>query len=622
MATARTITQATPRFVTRERTQLWLGNAMPETIAAKEAIDNAIDAISERSQSATEAVIKISPNAIRVNDNGNGISTDLSPDNVNTHMFLAVAQLFTSSNYDGVSDTVGANGIGVKASNYTANSFVALNFNPAHRQRTVRGYEFVEGYLRGTDDHLNWVADCVNKEFNIDIDIQYIKDNSKNGIFKYKDKEYNVSSGDIVENPYSKQEALEKYKPDFENGYFVECKWTKYSKSAGTYSENPLTGAVFKDDIDIEWLKKYTEARVGELNSGKITFIAYSDDDFTNVESTNIWCKDASDKEHYVKSWQEKVEETDATVVKKGPWLFAFSIDDEFDIQSIIQGCLTELKGYSNFRFQIQDKYITLPVKSSAYYKSTEYPDYSDQTKVSVNFPREEFNNAFLRSGDVYKHYYAIAEKEFLKGMIKESDDGNFYPSLGKPEDSELIIAEGYSAISGIKAMRNANTQACIALRGKISNCWNLDIAKAMNSDIVKQILNAVMYNNYKQIIIATDMDPDGFHICTLLIGIFAKFCPSLFDNNKIKIAHSPHYLFKKKGAEVLYSDNAEECPDGYHVTTLKGLGGLTAKEIDRFLLNDDTRDLWTITYDSSDNSEDYNAIDLALGYGGKEWIK
>ena len=622
MATARTVRQATPRFVTRERTQLWLGNAMPETIAAKEVIDNAIDAISERSQSATEAVIKISTNAIKVNDNGNGISTDLSPDNINTHMFLAVAQLFTSSNYDGVSDSVGANGVGVKASNYTANSFVALNFNPAHRQRTVRGYEFVEGYLKGTDDHLNWVADCVNKDFNADIDIQYIKDNSKNGIFKHKDKEYDVSSGDIVENPYSKQEALEKYKPDFENGYFVECKWTKYSKLTGTYSENSLTGAVFKDDIDIEWLKKYTEARVGELNSGKVTFIAYSDDDFTNVESANIWCKEVSDKEHYVKSWQEKVEETDATVVKKGPWLFAFSIDDGFDIQSIIQGCLTELKGYSNFRFQIQDKYITLPVKSSAYYKSTEYPDYSDQTKVSVNFPREEFNNAFLRSGDVYKHYYAIAEKEFLKGMIKESDDGNFYPSLGKPEDSELIIAEGYSAISGIKAMRNANTQACIALRGKISNCWNLDIAKAMNSDIVKQILNAVMYNNYKQIIIATDMDPDGFHICTLLIGIFAKFCPSLFDNNKIKIAHSPHYLFKKKGAEVLYSDNAKDCPDGYHVTTLKGLGGLTAKEIDRFLLNDDTRDLWTITYDSSDNSEDYNAIDLALGYGGKEWIK
>lgn len=560
---AREIELLSDREQARMRLSIWAGSEMPQTIVAKELIDNEIDVVSEKGQPASKCIIKISKRRLKLMDNGTGISTEIKEGTGKTNLWLACAKMFSSSNYGGVSDSVGANGVGMTTANYTSHKFNVLNFNG----RTVKGYSFTDGYLNGTEE---------------------------SGV---------KETGDLVENPLSYKEANEKFQPFFEHGFLVDVEWS------------PVPNEVFIDEVDIDWLIRYAKLRVGEINKGEVEIFVYDDDNFENEVKHYIWNKD-KDSKYYLQSWDEKVKENDGVILKEGPWSIGF-FAEEVKIDSIVQGAPIRPRYSTRTSIQIQDYSVTINLPITLKYLSEEYPPYTDQTKTDVRFPYTTIARLFEKSGEVYKHFYREAEKAYMARVIKDSDSNMFWPSLGKPEDSELIIAEGYSAISGIKAQRNPRTQACIALRGKILNTWNLDMQKAMRSDIVKQILNAVLYSNYKRIIIAVDADDDGGHIASLLIALFVKYT-NVIQEGRLYYVNTPHYIFKKGNAPIKWSDEAKDCPKGYHTTTLKGLGGMDAKQIKTFIINEETRHLQKIVFDGLKCEK---ALDQAFSYGGEHWI-
>lgn len=573
--TGKSINLATDRFLARDRMPIFLGAEMPQTIAMKEIIDNEIDIVSERGQKADKAIIYMSPSRLKVMDNGKGITPDDEVgDTGRPSLFHACATMFSSSNYvDNSQDTIGANGVGMTLANYTSAQFTILNFNG----NKVKGYSFTDGYLNGPES---------------------VNSNEEN-----PEEIKNLPSGDYVKNPLSYEEANEIYNPFFENGFLIDVTW------------KPVPNELFTDKADIKWLLEYAKVRVGEINSGEIEIHLFEDHEFKKEISVNIWNKDP-ESEHYIPSWEEKCKNNNAVLIKDGPWTFAFGISEEMKVDSICQGALIRVPYTRNLSIQVQDYNISLTVPFSMKYNSNEYPPYTDQTKTAIRIPYSYINAAFERSGDVYKHFYREAEKAYMAQVIKDSDSSMFWPCLGPTEEAELIIAEGYSAISGLKSQRNPETQACIALKGKIQNCWNLDMVKAMRSEIIKQMLNAVLYNNYKRIIIAVDADDDGNHIASLLISLFHRFT-NIIEEGKLYYVHTPHYLFKKRGKETEWSDNASDCPAGYHVTTLKGLGGMSAEEVSTFIMNGETRDLIQI----QDDPDAWNALDEAFSYGGEHWI-
>ena len=570
--TQRTVEKATDRFLAIQRIPLFLGQDMPQTIVMKEIIDNFIDVVSERGQKATKTVFRIGPNRIKANDNGLGISTeDIDSDGLNS-LWKSCAVMFTGSNYNGVAETIGANGCGLTLANYTSHKFSLINFNG----RKVKGYSFTEGYLDGDLENGSSVTE----------------------------------NGDFVKNPLTYEEANEKFNPDFERGFLADVTWA--------LTPNKL----FEDAPNINWLINYAKLRTAEIAKGEIEVYVYADNDFKKETAHYIWSKD-KDSENYLPSWDERVKEAGFTLIKDGPWTFAFNTrakDDEkaknMNIDSICQGAPINSRYTHNMSITIQDYNVSVSVPFSMKYFSSDYPNYTDQTKVAVRFPYNPVARAFERSGDVYKFFYREAEKAYMKQVIKDSDSSMFWPCLGNPEEGELIIAEGYSAISGLKSQRDPMTQACIALRGKILNTWNLDMVKAMRSDIVKQMLNAVLMNKYKRVIIATDADEHGLHISSLLIALFYRFT-NIISEGRLYIVHTPHYLFKKRGKDTLWSDNAKDCPDGYHVTTLKGLGSMSAEEVEAFIMNAETRDLIQV----EDDENAWNMLDEAFTYGGENWI-
>lgn len=563
---AREIELLDDRGQARTRLSIWAGSDMPHTIVTKELIDNEIDVVSEKKQPATKTIIKLSKGRIKLMDNGSGISTEIKEGTDKTNLWLACAKMFTSSNYGGVSDSVGANGVGMTTANYTSHKFNVLNFNG----RSVKGYQFTDGFLNGTDE---------------------------SGV---------KETGDLVTNPLSYEEANKKFEPFFEHGFLVDVTWDKID------SEN----SVFKDEVDLDWLIRYAKLRTGEIASGEIELFVYSDDNFEKETKHFVWNKEEGSK-NYLMSWEEKVKAEGGTIMKEGPWQIGFFTETK-EIDSIVQGAPIRPRYSTSTNIEIQDLSVRTVLPITIKYFSEEYPPYSDQTKTDIRFPYAVIGRLFEKSGDIYKHFYREAEKAYMAKVIKDSDSSMFWPSLGKPEDSELIIAEGYSAISGIKAQRNPRTQACIALRGKILNTWNLDMQKAMRSDIVKQILNAVLYTNYKKIIIAVDADEDGGHIASLLIALFSRFT-NIIKDGRLYYVHTPHYIFKTRNKPIQWSDEAKDCPPKWHVKTLKGLGGMSAEEVEKFIINEDSRTLQQIVWDNE--SECNAALDHAFSYGGENWI-
>lgn len=576
------------RDLARKRLPIFAGQTIPSTVVRKEIIDNTIDVVGERGQRADECVIRVSPNRLWVMDNGSGISTSKKEGMDVTHLWLACAKMFSSSNYGGVSDSVGANGVGLTIANYTSKLFRITLFN----RKNVEYYQFMDGFLTGTQECLDNV-------------------NQHPELFDDTDKAMALEEGDCVSNPISVEEGTKLFHPMYEIGFMVDVTWFPNEKRR----------ELFPDEADLRWLEDYTAKRVGELASGKVTFERYSSDEMDehSLLSRKVLGKNPDEiGVTYVPSWKELCEQSGAAMFKEGPWTIALSKNSLSHVNPVVQGAPVKHQETYGAYIEIQEYRVRVQVPVTFQYVSKDYPPYQDQTKTEVRFPSAEASRAFQRSGEIYQYFYREAEKAYMAKVIKDSgqDNSMFWPALGDPSEAELIIAEGYSAISGLKSQRNPKTQACIALRGKFLNTWNLDVQKAMRSEVVKQILDQIINVPYKAVIIACDEDSDGSHIRALLLALIARFT-NLIQQGKVFFTHTPHYIFKKRGQDIRWSDDARDCPAGWHTTTLKGLGGLEASEVEKFIMNHETRELVNVQWDD----KAWKSLDDAFTYGCEGWI-
>lgn len=134
--------------------------------------------------------------------------------------------------------------------------------------------------------------------------------------------------------------------------------------------------------------------------------------------------------------------------------------------------------------------------------------------------------------------------------------------------DAEIFFCEGDSAAGGAKETKAPN-QAVLPLRGKIKNTTTLELADAIKSDVIKDILTCLgcgigdhfNINNlrYNRIIIMADADPDGKHIELLFMTLFLHHLPELVKQGKVYSATPPLYR-TTNGKEVLYwyEENSE----------------------------------------------------------------
>lgn len=124
-----------------------------------------------------------------------------------------------------------------------------------------------------------------------------------------------------------------------------------------------------------------------------------------------------------------------------------------------------------------------------------------------------------------------------------------------------LFLAEGDSAIAGLRPVRNPKLHGLFPLRGKPLNVQGMSLPKAMANEEMKNIVailglpldkkvKSIKELNYDKVSIITDADFDGYAIRSLLLSFFYEYWPELFDLGFIHISSAPLYEVEVKERE------------------------------------------------------------------------
>jgi DNA gyrase/topoisomerase IV subunit B len=212
------------------------------------------------------------------------------------------------------------------------------------------------------------------------------------------------------------------------------------------------------------------------------------------------------------------------------------------------------------------------------------------------------------------------------KKSIRVKQSNKYFPSASSRAET-LFIVEGLSAMGSILQKRDPKKEAVYALKGKIKNARSLsDLSDNREILELMQILNLDPEGQniqcpFERVVIATDQDPDGAHITSLLINLFYLWFPWMIKQGRIQFLETPLVTVGDKAKKYFYSldefKKGTGKSDKGNVRYLKGLGSLSLEDWDYVMKNK------RITILVEDKKTKYH-LDMAFGKSAmerKKWL-
>ncbi len=122
----------------------------------------------------------------------------------------------------------------------------------------------------------------------------------------------------------------------------------------------------------------------------------------------------------------------------------------------------------------------------------------------------------------------------------------------------ELLLVEGDSAAHSVAAVRDARTQAVLALQGKPLNAWRARPEKVAQHALYAQLAEAMGWpapihtgddarakQRYQRLVLVFDPDADGIHIGALVLLYLQRFAPDLIAQGDVWMVRPPMALLR-----------------------------------------------------------------------------
>lgn len=295
-------------------------------------------------------------------------------------------------------------------------------------------------------------------------------------------------------------------------------------------------------------------------------------------------------------------------------------------------------------------------------------PKFSSQTKENMISPVSDYKTSWdvpdkminkIVKSKIIQNILDWAEakqrQEELKELRKLNKDTDradprrvekFSDALEKKDRSKciLFLTEGDSAAKAVQAGRGKNPViGSFPLRGKPLNVREKELKRVLENDEFKRIMTimglqlgvkveSVDQLRFGRMAFTTDADVDGSHICGLLINMFDKFWPELFDLGVITVFRTPllKVTLKDKSVIEFFTEREFKAWEAAEGSSLrgwshkyyKGLGTSTASEFKQYF--DQMEDYLFVV--GVEDKEDKDAIDLAFSSGRaddrKAWLE
>ena len=589
----------------RERPGMYIGSTGVTGLhhLVWEIADNSVDeALAGYASHITVEILK--DNVIRVTDDGRGMPVDIHPETKRPALEAIFTVLHAGGKFEEGSAykvSGGLHGVGASVVNALSEwlEVTVMRNGKQYTERFERGIVTTDMYEHDTSDHTGTIV-TFKPDYEIfhdttTFDYETIRKRMQETAFLNNVLTITINDlrdeENIITNTYHYEGGVKEYVEYLSKSKNVVNKDIIYSNSIGSYEETNAEGKLVKRQIAIEIALQYNDG----YNSDVYSYV-------NNVNTHEGGYHEAGFKmalQRELKGYAEK-----NNLLKK---------DEEITGEDTLEGLVAIISiKHPNPQFEGQTKSKlgnseVRPLVSQAFGEALKR--YLLENPSDAKIIIEKCLLASRARINARKAREATRRKSPLDSLMlnsKLADCRSKDPTL-----SEMYLVEGDSAGGSAKSGRNSNYQAILPLRGKVLNVQKVQLARALENNEILSMIQAIGTGigeefditkaRYNKIVIMTDADVDGEHICILLLTFFFRFLRGLIEAGYIYVAKPP--LFKiqfGKSLDYAYSDEELERlkqdpkykGKRFEIQRYKGLGEMDPSQLWETTMDPATRTL------------------------------